>query len=251
MAKGNEYIPPEGPSPLGRLPVTLQEAMGNWFGENSSLGQGDLRTPVTFEALQRTEQADYWVVNRKRLGRAEIMEMMLDLVASGFSMPTILATHGMPKPRTVMTWLADYRPFADLMETSEKMRAIILSEQALEILDGSQDDKQAFRDNARATLRMKMAEVMHSKKFGRKQQVDITHHLDDLMPEEVWTRFSSILQSHKDMIEAKTGIKIEVPFQEAEVVKIEAHEEPEADQMTLGMEGTPSPAQDFNDNLEL
>jgi hypothetical protein len=53
------------------------------------------------------------------------------------------------------------------------------------------------------------------------------------------------------MIEAKTGIKIEVPFQEAEVVKIEAHEEPEADQMTLGMEGTPSPAQDFNDNLEL
>ena len=229
---------------IGRLPLTLQDAMGSWFAENACMGQGDLRTPITLEALQRTEQADYWVINKKKLGRAEVMELTLDLVASGYSLPALLKVPGFPKPRTMMSWLGNYRPFADMMEVAEKMRAIILSEQALSILDGSDDKDQAFRDKARADIRMRMAEVFHSKKFGKKSQVDVTHHMEDLTGDEVWSRFSSILISHRDMIKEKTGISIDVPCQDAEIVTTEEEQATEHDVMTLGMQGTADPAEE-------
>ena len=56
--------PLEGP--VGKLPLTLQAAMGNYFECNPCLGQGDLRAPITLEALQRTETADHWIIERKR-----------------------------------------------------------------------------------------------------------------------------------------------------------------------------------------
>lgn len=240
-------LPAENPKGgvIGKLPLTLQEAMSNWFAENASLGNGDLRTPVTLEALQRTETADYWVVNRKKLGRAEVMEVMLDMVASGYSIPALLAITGMPKHRTVMSWLVDYKPFADSMEVAERMRAMVLAEQALEIVDGSTDDKQAFRDKVRSDLRLKMAEIFNPKKYGKKQMIDVTHHLDDLSGSEVWSRFRSILISHQEMIQKNTGILIEVPVQDAEIVQdFDAVEFPEPDPMHIGMEGESNPAPD-------
>jgi hypothetical protein len=227
---------------IGKLPLTLQSAMGNWFAENASMGQGDLRTPVTLEALQRTETSDYWVVNRKKLGRAEVMELMIDMVAGGYSVPALLQVTGMPKPRTIMSWLQDYKPFADMMETAEKMRAVILAEQALDIVDATEDPKMAFRDKTRADMRMRMAEIFNPKKFGKKQLVDVTHHMDDLSGDEVWSRFRSILISHQDMIQSKTGIKIEVPIQDAEIVNDESLVAPvEQDFRTLGMQGVVDP----------
>lgn len=235
----------EARGPVGKLPLTLQTAMETWFSENSSVGLGDLRAQVTLEALQRTETADHWVINRKRLSRADIMELSLDMVASGYSIPALLQITGMPKARTFMTWLNDYKPFADLMETAEKMRAIILSEQALEIVDGTTNPKLAFRDKTRADLRMRMAEIFHSKKFGKKQIVDVTHHLDDLSSPEVWSRFRSILISHQAMIEENTGIKIEVPCQDAEIVQEATPLAPEYQTIeTLGMEGLAGPGEE-------
>ena len=224
----------------GELPLTIQEAMGNYFENTACLGEGDMRAPVTMEALQRTETRDFWVIYKKKRSRAEVMELMLNLVAEGFSIPAILQEPGMPQPRTYIAWLSDYKPFADLMEQAERMRALILSEQSLEIMDNCSDPKMVFRDKTRAELRMKMAEVLHSKRYGKKQNVDITHSLGDLSSPEVWSRFRSVLISHAELIQNNTGVKIEVPtIQDAEVIKEDEEEQPEQTQETLGMEGDP------------
>ena len=235
---------------MGKLPLTLMEAMGNYFASNPCLGQGDMRANITLEALQRTEQADHWTINRKKLSRADVMELTLDLVASGFSLPAILATTGMPKNRTIMSWLNEYRPYAELMEVAENMRAIILSEQALDIIDAPDPTgKQAFRDKSRAELRMRLAESLHPRKYGKKTQVDVNHRLDDLSSPEVWSRFASVLTVHASMIEAQTGIKILVPAEvrDAEVVRPTQDEE-EQDIQAIGMEGAP-PDDDWNNDL--
>jgi hypothetical protein len=242
--------------PVGKLSLTLQDAMGNWFMENPCMGRGDVRAEVTIEALQRTETADYWVINRKRLYRADVMELMLDLTCSGFSIPAILAMPGMPKNRTYITWINEYKVFADLMDASEQMRALILSEQALEIMDDTNDPtgKQAFRDKTRAELRMRMAEVLHTKRYGKKQMVDVTHHNDDLSSPEVWSRFRSVLVTHAEMIESATGIKILVPseVQDAQIVRPDEEGFFEApDVQTLGMEGHAPSESDWEDNLKL
>ena len=223
--------------PIGNLPLTLQEAMGRYFEENASLGEGDLRASITLEALQRTETADHWVIYRKKRSRADVMELLLNLVASGFSIPAILQEPGMPHPRTYMGWLNDYKPFAELMEQAEKMRAIILAEQSLQIMDGCEDPKMVFRDKTKAELRMRMAEVLHGKKFGKKQNVDVTHNFMDLSSPEVWSRFESVLISHAALIEANTRVKIIVPkIEEAEIVKEEV-ETSVPDQASIGMQG--------------
>ena len=233
--------PLEGP--VGKLPLTLQAAMGNYFECNPCLGQGDLRAPITLEALQRTETADHWIIERKRLSRADVMELCLDMVATGYSIPAILAIPGFPKHRTYMGWLLDYKPFADLMEVAEKMRAIILAEQALDIVDATTDPKMAFRDKTRADLRMRMAEVFHSKKYGKKQLIDVTHH-DDLSGDEVWSRFRSILITHASMIQEKTGIKIDVPCEDAEIVSEDPSAPPTPSIWEIGMEGMSNPSQE-------
>jgi len=234
---------------VGTLPITLQQAVSNYLVENSCLGQGDLRVAVTIEALQRTETQDEWVVGRRHLNRADVMELCLDMVAQGYSLPAILGLTGMPKPRTLMTWISDYKVFADLLEVAEKMRALVLAEQALEIVDNVTDPKQAFVAKNRADLRMRFAETLHSKKFGKKQQIDVTHH-DDLSGPEVWSRFGSVLTVHADLIYEKTGIKVLIPVQDAEVVSVKFEEE-EASRNAIGMQGEPASPEDWEEGLNL
>jgi len=229
---------PAETGPVPKMSITLQDRVANWLAENSSLGLGDLRTPVTLEALQRTESADYWVIERMRLGRAAIMELMLDMVADGYSIPAILSLPGMPKSRTVMGWIREYRPFRELLEVAGEMYAHVKANEAEEILDGSLDPEQAFRDKARADLRMRLAENFNPKKFGKKQQIDVNHH-DDLSNDDVISRLRSVLISHRDVIEEKMGIKIIIPTFDAEVVSVEPEPEPTpAEPMTLGFQGT-------------
>jgi hypothetical protein len=240
--------PPDTVPVVGRMPLTLMDAMGHYFASNPCIGQGDLRAAITLEALQRTETQDYWIVNRKQLSRADVMELMLDMVASGYSIPALLAVPGMPKARTVMNWISDYKTFADLMETAEKMRAIILAEQALEIVDEPDPSgKQTFHQKTRADLRIRMAESMYAKKYGKKQTVDVTHH-DDLTGPEVWSRLQSVLTVHQALIEEKTGIKILLPAQGVAVVDAEV-EMPTDDIPTLGMQGDANPSDDWNSDL--
>ena len=240
--------------PLGKLPITVQAAMEDWFCANPCMGRGDMRAEVTLDALRRTECADYWIVNRKKLDRAAIMELMLDLVASGFSIPAILAIPGMPKNRTYITWINEYKVFADLMDIAEQMRATILSEQAIEIMDNPDDPlgKQALRDRGRADLRMRMAEVLHTRRFGKKQMMEVTHKTDDLSSPEVWSRFRSVLVTHADMIQSATGIKIIVPSEtiDGEVIRPDEPGFFEQDPATLGMEGATPSEDEWNSDLQ-
>ena len=224
--------PVEGP--VGNLPITLRESMETYFRENPCLGQGDLRANITLENLQRTETADHWQVCGKRLSRADVMEMALHLVAEGYSIPALLKIPGMPRSRTFMGWVNDYKVFADLMARSEQIRAAILAEQAVEILDATTDSKKAFINKNRADIRMRFAEVLHSKKYGKKQILDVQHH-DDLSAPETWSRLTSFLTVHAKLIQENTGIQVIVPnFEEAVVVEPEAEV---TEQETLGMQG--------------
>lgn len=229
---------PESTGLVKKMPIALQDRMDQWFSENASMGEGDLRAAVTLEALQRTEIRDTWTINRRKMNRNAVMELLLDMVASGFSLPAILHLPGMPKARTVMSWLEDYKQFRELMDVADKMYAMQKAHEAEMILESSDDPKQAFRDKAKSDLRMKLAEVTNPRRFGKKTQVDVQHHMDDLSSPEVWSRFRSILISHQAMIQENTGIKIEVPIQEAEIVPNEEQEEPkEQDVQTIGMQG--------------
>ena len=241
MPKDEAYTPG---GLVGMLPMTLRDSVSRYLEENACMGTGDLRQSVTIEALQRTEQQDYWIINRKRLSRSEVMELILDMVATGYSIPALLAIPGFPKSRTVMTWISEYKAFSELLEVAEKMRASILAEQAMEIVDATTDPKMAFRDKTRADLRMRMAEVFHSRKYGKKAQVDVVHH-DDLSSPEVWSRFSSILTVHAKLIEENTGIKITLPEQEAVVIDVEEMKIDE--QEAIGMQGDHTDPDDWGD----
>ena len=233
----------------GDLPLALEDAMGNWFSENASLGSGDLRGPITLEVLSRSEHADSWTICNRKVGRSEVMEMIIDLVATGYSIPLILEQTGMPKPRTIMNWIRDYKPFAEMLEVAEQMYAMIQVHQAKEIVDGSTDEKQAFRDKVRADIRLRLAEIHNPKKYGRKQLVDVTHHNDNLSEDELVTRLRSVLVSHKSILEEKLGIQIIIPCQDAEIVSVESADEKVVDPMMIGMQGSDDTPEetDFDD----
>jgi hypothetical protein len=224
--------------------------METYFLENPSVGEGDLRAEITLEALKRTEMQDHWTIAGKKLGRADIMELLLDLTARGYSVPAILQQNGMPKPRTYMGWITDYKVFADSMEIAERMRAIILAEQALEIVDlPDPDGSQTFKHKIQSDLRIRLAEIFNPHKFGKKQMIDITRH-DDMDPSEMWSRFVSVLSVYRQMIFDKTGIKITFPGQPEEELLLATEAEVVEDEMeSLGMEGTTTPTTPYDDML--
>jgi len=236
--------------PVKFLPISIQDAMETYLCNNACLGQGDLRANITLEMLQRTETADTWTINRRKMGRADVMEMLLDLVSSGFSIPEILTITGMPKARTYMTWLNSHKEFADLMTVADDMYARQQAWQAEQILAGNDDPKQAFRDNARANLKMRLAEVTNPKRFGKKNTLDINHH-DDLSGTEVWSRMAAMLETNAKIIEEHCpNIKITVvgDFQDADVVE---REEVAPDPLeALGMQGKGTEPSEWDDDLE-
>lgn len=233
--------------PVERITLNLQDRVASWLEENAPIGLGDLRLAVTLESLQRTETADYWIIERKRLGRADVMELILDMVASGYSLPAILSLNGFPKSRTVMGWMKDYKAFREMFDVAGEMYAFVKAHEAEMILEGTGDEKAdgkaAYRDKARSDLRMRLAENFNSKRFSKRSIADVNIH-DDLASEEVISRFRALLISHAETIEAKTGVKITIPTLDAEIVQ-EA-EVPEPDPMTLGMEGLENRPEDSN-----
>jgi hypothetical protein len=231
-----------------RVPLTLVDAMEMFFTENPSLGVGDLRADITLEALQRTEHQDHWTICGRKLDRASVMETILDLTARGYSIPAILQQPGMPKPRTYMAWCNDYKVFADMMAVAEQMRAIILAEQALNIVDlPDPDGSQTFKHKIQSDLRVRLAEIFNPKKYGKKQVIDINRH-DDANPAEMWSRFISVLSVYKQMIFDKTGIKVIMPGESEDMVATaDAEVVPEEEEMeALGMEGATDPTTPTN-----
>ena len=223
------------------LPFTLQESMEAWFSETAPLGDGDIRTPVTLEALQRAEVKDTWVVCRRKRTREELMQMIVDLVASGHSLPSLWKQEGMPKPITIARWTKEYRPFSEALEAAEKLRGIFLAESALEILDGSTDKDQAYRDNARANLRMRMAESLNSKKYS-KRVIATTDEDVVLAEKDLVSQFRALLLSHQKSFEEKMGIEVKVLTMDAEVVaQVAEDDDYDIDPLTLGMGGSIDP----------
>ena len=231
------------------LQLPLQDAMHTWFSSNTCIGKGDVRAVITTEALQRTEMQDTWEVSvpdpftnrsyKKKMYRADVMEFILDFTAMGYSLPKLLSIEGMPKARTIINWIHDYKPFANLLEIAEQMRAIVLSEEALVISD--EDDptggRMAIHQRNRIDIRMRIAESIHARRYGKKQLVDVTHH-EELGGSEVWTRLASVLSVHRETIEANTGIRITLPAQDAEILSVTPDETPT---LTMGIQGEQTP----------
>ena len=78
-----------------------------------------------------------------------------------------------------------------MFEAAGQFYAMVKAHEAETILDDSNDPKQAFRDKARSSLRMRMAEAFNPKLYGKKQRIDVSHHLDDLPSDRVDQRASS------------------------------------------------------------
>lgn len=208
-----------------KMSLVLKERMEAFLEENACLGEGDLRAEITLEALQRTETRNHWLIEGKRLYRADVMQMILEMVASGYSLPAILDLPGFPRGITVMGWLKEYKDFREMFEAAGQFYAMVKAHEAETILDDSNDPKQAFRDKARSSLRMRMAEAFNPKLYGKKQIIDVSHHLDDLPSDQLISQFKSRLLAHRALWEEKLGVKIIVPalddgkIQDAEVVE--------------------------------
>ena len=234
---------------VSRLPLTLQSAMSTYFEENASIGFGDLRAEITLEALQRTETKDSWTIQGKRLGRCDVMELIISMIAQGYSVPSILGVHGMPTGRTYIAWQTDYRPFAESIELAEKMKAEILAFQALEIADlPDPDGSQTLKHKLASDLRMRLSEIYNPKKFGKRQIIDVNRN-DDVDPSAMWQRFISVLQTYKSMIYEKTGIRVIIPGQEQETLAVADAEVVDEALEEAGMEGTATPYTDYNDMI--
>ena len=136
-----------------------------------------------------------------------------------------------------------------MMEVAEQMRAIILAEQALDIVDlPDPDGSQTFKHKIQSDLRIRLAEIFNPKKYGKKQIVDVTHH-DDVNPAEMWSRFISVLQVYRQMIFDKTGIKIIIPGQPEEISATVEAEVVDDELEALGMEGEIRPETVYDDML--
>lgn len=222
------------------LPITLRDAMQSFFELNPSVGTGDLRAAVTLEALQRQECVDSWTIQGKKLGRADVMELMIDMIANGFTIPKILKHPGMPRPRTVMNWMENYREFRLAVEAAEQWQAMLMVDEAVDALESSDDPLQTGRDKAKADLKMKIAASLNPKKYGKKQQLDLGMEKDSRTPEEQWSVFAAILEAHRPLIEERTKFKLVVPVIDAEIVeKEEEKEDPRvAEQRAIGMYGS-------------
>jgi hypothetical protein len=227
----------------GKMPLALRERVTKYLSENPCLGIGDMRTNITLEALRKTEVKSYWIIEDKRLDRSNVMLLLLDMVADGYNLPSILDLPGMPKPVTVMEWMKDFKEFRELMDAAGEFYALRKANEAEDILDNSDNPKQAFRDKARADLRMKLAENFNPKRFAKKQQIDVNHH-ETLPEDELVTRLKSVLISHKQAFESKLGIKIiipgieDAPVEDATIINAEPEAEQEAPPpQTIGFEG--------------
>lgn len=199
-----------------RLPITVQQAMDDYFENNMPLGDGDLRAPMKLEVSQRIEGRDYWIVNRKRLSREEVMQAICNMVCDGFSLVQVLRYPGMPRNVTVMNWFNHYPKFKELFDKCDEFRAHVLVEQAMESLWDDNDPKQAKRDNDKANLNMRIAESLNPKKYGKKAGNTDPAELPG--GQEAWDRLANIMMTHKEVFEAKTGIKLE-RIEDAEIIK--------------------------------
>lgn len=220
-----------------RVPVALRDSLAGWFEENACAGPGDVRANTAQDALLRREEKSHWTVMGRRLSRPQVMDLLVDMVAERHSMLTLLGLNGMPKAMTVARWMAESAPFREAMAMAEKMRAMLLTDEAVDIMDKT-TIKRAFADKARADLRMKLAGSLDPKKYGKKLALD---HGDGEAfggDKETWSRFRSILVVHADLIRENTGIRIDVPVQEAEIVKVEREEPRELEPHEVGMQGS-------------
>jgi len=237
-----------------KIPPTIKDALTHYFEHNPPLGPGDGSAAVTLEMLQRKQNRKDWQVYGRSMSKAEVMEVLIDLVASGFPIPKILEeAPGFPTMVTILEWLKDYKAFRDMMEVADHACAMVLAHRAEQILESSNDPKQVFRDKAKSDLKMRLAEAIFPKRFGKKQQIDVTHTLDELSSPEIWSRFRSVLISHASMIEQETGIKMIIPDAiDAEIVHTEelAPVAP-LNPRTLGMQGDADPESNWDEDLEL
>ena len=234
-----------------KMNLVLQERMSEFLEGNPCFGAGDIRAEITLEALQHTETRVHWRIEGRNLYRADVMQLILEMVSAGYSLPAILDLPGMPKGITVMGWLKDYKPFREMFEVAGQFYAMVKAHEAETILDENEDPKQAYRDKARASLRMRMAEAFNPKLYGKKQIIDVSHHLDDLPSDQLISQFKSRLLAHRQLWEEKLGVKIivpaldDAPVQDAEVV--------ETGLVTLNpeMAGFQGQVSEFEEGLEL
>lgn len=234
--KADKPKKPTTPKAEGRkIPVALTASLNRYLEETPCQGPGDLGLATTLEAMARAQEKSFWTVMGRKLSRMQVMELLVDMVAEGHAMLHLLALSGMPKARTIGIWLAEVKGFRDAMDMAERMRAMMLADEALEIMDGT-TIKRAFADKARAELRLKLAGSLDPRKYGKRVLVDDpTHGTDN--ESEVWSRFRSILVVHADMIQKNTGIRIEVPVQDAEIVSEKKDEPRELEPEEIGMQG--------------
>lgn len=213
--------------------------MGTWLENNASLGPGDLRTVATLEALVKAEVRDTWTVLGKKLTRLQLMELIVDMMAERHSMLDLLAVAGMPKAKTVMVWMQDYKAFREAVAFAEKMRAMLLTDEAVKIVDGS-TAKTAFQNKIRADLRMKVAAALDPRKYGKRLSIDQGDQTDNMSEEELWSRMRSILVAQAGLFQEKTGIRMEIPpVQDAEIVPAPTPAEQfDLDPATLGIQGS-------------
>lgn len=144
----------------------------------------------------------------------ELADLICSELAEGKSMRTVCALDGMPDKSTIFRWIRLYEEFRDQYTKAKEEGVEAWAEESIDIADnGSNDwmlthdkDNDGYKVNGehiqRSRLRIETrkwyASKLKPKKYGDRQQIDLTDKTDKPDEEELDARISQLIARQND-----------------------------------------------------
>lgn len=186
--------------------MNLEDRIGMFFEENACAGPGDVRGLMTADALLAIEDRDVWTIANRRMDKSAVMALVVELLYE-YPLTAILRMTGMPKPKTVSSWLDRFPSFRQAFESGERFRGLLRAEEAMEIADTA-TEKTAKSKKLQVDVRLRLAEAYDPKRFAKRTIAEDPNDLSRLTDREVEDKFMALLQNNKEALEKKLGVKV-------------------------------------------
>ena len=185
--------------------MNISDRVNVWFDELTCQGIGDVRGLVTADALLANEDRNEWTIGHRKLDRSAVMVLIVELLFE-YPLTEILRMTGMPRPRTLASWLERYPSFAQAFESGERMRGLLKAEEAQEIADTA-TEKNVKSKKLQVDVRLRLAEAYDPKRFARRATDEDPRDLSKLTDREVEDKFKAFLESNKQALEDRLGVR--------------------------------------------
>lgn len=156
-----------------------------------SRGAGDMRHERKLDLTARGAHSVMFRVNGLDLHRNQVMELICQELCRGRGLPEIVRTPGMPSMRAVMRWMKDEPVFREAYEESERIRGLVLAEDAIDIARGT--DATTASANKVMIDTLKWASSKYNIKFSDRQVIEHKHELESYSEEQLQEKLALML----------------------------------------------------------